>query len=117
MGSIECLDDLTILLNGVAGLAAIAVLNTAHSVWRQTHWGFSASSLQKIYKAQPLAYDTDGQLLCINCQQPVKQASIQGGALNQLVDTAGAECQTCGLLLWPKCTRFTAILQNVQARL
>ncbi len=97
---------------GLVGWLGIKVIAQLHEAWRESRWGFSASSLQKIYKAQPDAYDPCGKLRCINCRHTLPKANQSAKPNCAKVSPLAASCGCCGFKLWPGCSKFSALIQN-----
>lgn len=104
-------------LVGAAGWLGLKALASLHGAWREVSWGFSASSLQKIYKAQPDSYDQQQQLRCINCRQTLQAQSSNDTRFMAPVCTHGASCPNCGFKLWPGCSSLAALLENARGSL
>lgn len=96
----------------IAGWLGIKGIAHLHEAWRESRWGFSASSLQKIYKAQPEAYDAEGMLRCINCRNQLRIATQSDTPHDAKVRPMAASCECCGFNLWPGCSKFSALIQN-----
>ena len=113
-GALHELPPMSLPSLGIAGWMVIKGLATFHEAWRNSSWGFSASSLQKIYKANPDAYDKCGNLRCINCQRTLWPDSQADHRYHEKVRAVGAKCDKCGFKLWPSCSRLSATLQNLR---
>lgn len=111
-GALSNLGPAGLLGLGLAGWLGIKGIAHLHEAWRETRWGFSASSLQKIYKAQPDAHDTQGKLRCINCRHPLQTAKQSATPHSAQVMPMAASCENCGFKLWPGCSKFSALIQN-----
>lgn len=96
----------------IAGWLVIKAIAHLHMALREAKWGFSASSLQKIYKAQPGSYDTEGWLRCINCGHKVHDTNSSTKPRYTKVKPLGSTCQCCGFNLWPGCNKVSALIQN-----
>ena len=113
-GAVQGLGPMGLPSLGLAGWIGIKVLACFHEAWRDSRWGFSASSLQKIYKAQPGAYDTNGKMRCINCQHTLLPESLTDRRYSNVVLPDGAECRHCNFKLWPSCSKVSALIQNLR---
>ncbi|MEQ6438155.1 hypothetical protein V8Z74_24545 [Comamonas sp. w2-DMI] len=111
------------MMLAVAGLAWLGLRTAAsiHVAWRETCWGYSASSLQKIYKNRRANYDAQGRLKCINCHLPLEEAETQASGRNdafgQRVSHLPGQCSHCQFKLWPGTTRLSALLKNLDSSL
>ncbi len=97
---------------GGIGILALGALGHVHSLISQTKWGYSASSLQYIYKAQPDNYNADGQLVCINCKANLPTPSLLTAMLQRKPD-AGCSCGNCGFKLWPQSRAIGQLFHRV----
>ncbi len=109
---------LMLAMTGVAwfGLRALA---SVHVAWRESTWGYSASSLQKIYKSRPENYDPEGRLKCINCGLSLQasEESAEMDVFDHAITHHAVQCVHCKMKLWPGTTRLSAFLKNLDSRL
>ena len=110
----------TFLAFAATGWLGIKAASSLHAAWYTARWGYSASSLQRIYKSHRANVLPSGTLICINCGSDVwKQGK---GATRETIDSkkvqrGACQCPSCGFKLWPSCSRLSALFQNFDSRL
>ena len=110
----------TFVLFGLFGWLGIKAISLLHIAWYSARWGYSASSLQRIYKNHRDNVLPSGTLTCINCRNEVWKQGEGAGRENidtRKVQRGACQCQSCGFQLWPGCSRLSALFQNLDSHL
>ena len=110
----------TFVIFGLLGWLGLKAACMIHTAWLYANWGYSASSLQRIYKSYIGNVLPSGTLICINCRNDVHKQG-EGSSRKPIkyyrVQRGSCTCPSCGFKLWPKCTRLSALFQNLDSRL